>query len=242
MSTFFHSQTNDQTKRMNQTLKTYLRIYCSNEEKDWIKLLLTTQMTINFSYNEIMRTTLNELLRERMIKQNIFATTFNLTTQSFANKMKSNWDKIKTKLKQVKEKMKKRANIKRRNYEIQQDDKILLSTRNLTNKKLDKSFIETFQIEKIKETIATLRLSNTKIFLKFHVELLKKVLASTSLTKHWFYERKKKYEIKYIVNERKTTNEFLIKWKKFSNEKNTWKFKKHLKHAQEVLRKFKKAT
>ena len=199
-------------------------------------------MIINFSYNENMKTISNELLRERMIKQDVFATTFNLATQSFANKMKSNWDKIKTKLKRVKEKMKKRVDIKRKNHEIQQDDKMLLSIKNLIDKKLNKSFIEIFQVEKVKDVTTTLRLSNTKIFFKFHVELLKKVFASTSLTKHWFYERKEKYEIEYIVNERKTTNEFLIKWKRFLNEKNIWKLKKHLKHAQEVLRKFKKAT
>ena len=34
MSTFFHSQTNDQTKKMNQTLKIYLKIYCSNEKEN----------------------------------------------------------------------------------------------------------------------------------------------------------------------------------------------------------------
>ena len=68
MSTFFHSQTNDQTKRMNQTLKIYLKIYCLNEEEDWVKLLFTTQMIINFSYNENMKTTSNELLREQTIK------------------------------------------------------------------------------------------------------------------------------------------------------------------------------
>ena len=242
MSTFFHSQTNDQIEKMNQTLKTYLKIYCSNEKKNWIKLLLTTQMIINFSYNENMKTTSNELLRERMIKQNIIATTFNLATQSFANKMKSNWDKIKSKLKKVKKKMKQRVNIKRKNHEIQQDDKMLLSTKNLTNKKLNKSFIEIFQIEKIKDIITTLCFFDTKIFLKFHVELLKKVFASTSLTKHWFYEKKKKYEIKYIVNERKTTNEFLIKWKDFLDEKNIWESRKHFKHAQKVLRMFKRAT
>ena len=242
MSIFFHSQTNEQTKRMNQTLKTYLRIYCSNEKEDWVKLLFTTQMTINFSYNENMRITLNELLHERIIKQSVLTTTFNLATQSFANKMKSNWNKIKVKLKQVKKKMKQRVNTKRRDHEIQEEDKILLSIKNLTNKKLNKSFIEIFQVEKINDITTTLKLSNTEIFLKFHVELLKKALARTFLIKDWFYERKKKYEIEYILDERTKTNEFLIKWKSFSNEKNTWKLKKHLKHAQEVLRKFKKAT
>ena len=242
MSTFFHSQTNEQTKRMNQTLKIYLKIYCLNENENEVKLLLTTQMIINFSYNENMRITSNDLLHERIIRQNILTTTFNFATQSFANKMKSNWDKIKTRLKQVKKKMKQRVDTKRKDHEIHEENKILLSIKNLTNKKLNKSFVETFQVEKINDIIATLKLSNTRIFLKFHVKLLKKAFATTSLIKNWFYERREKYEIKYILNERTKTNEFLIKWKNFSNEKNIWELKKHLKHAQEVLRKFKKAT
>ena len=225
MSTFFHSQTNDQTKRMNQTLKIYLKIYCSNEEKNWVKLLLTTQMIINFSYNENMQTTSNELLHERIIKQDITTTTINFATHSFANKMKSNWNKIRAKLKQVKKRMKQRVNVKRKDHDIRDDDKMLLSTKNLTNRKLNKSFIETFQVEKIKDTTTTLKLSNTKVFSKFHVKLLKKALERTLLTKNWFYEKKKEYEIEYILNERKETNEFLIKWKDFSNEKNTWKLK-----------------
>ena len=67
MLTSFHSQTDEQTKRMNQTLKIYLRIYCLKEEEDWIKLLSTAQMTINSSFNEDMRSTSNEVLHDKTL-------------------------------------------------------------------------------------------------------------------------------------------------------------------------------
>ena len=78
--------------------------------------------------------------------------------------------------------MKQRVNIKRRDHDIRKEDKVLLSTKNLTDKKLNKSFIEIFKIKNIKEVIATLQLSETNIFSKFHVELLKKIFSATSLT------------------------------------------------------------
>ena len=74
-------------------------------------------------------------------------------------------------------------NTKRRDHEIQEENKVLLSIKNLTKRKLNKSFVETFQVEKINDITTTLKLSNTRIFSKFHVKLLKKALAKTSLTK-----------------------------------------------------------
>ena len=86
-------------------------------------------------------------------------------------------------MKQIKKRMKQKINTKRKDHDIQDDDKMLLSTKNLIDKKLNKSFIETFQIEKIKDITTMLKLSNTKVFSKFHVRLLKKVLERISLTK-----------------------------------------------------------
>ena len=77
--------------------------------------------------------------------------------------------------------MKQRVNIKRRDHDIREENKVRLSTKNLTDKKLNKSFIEAFKIKNIKEVIATLQFFETDIFSKFHVELLKKTLSATSL-------------------------------------------------------------
>ena len=88
ISTSFHLQTDEQTKKMNQTLKIYFRIYCSEEEEDWIKVLSTAQITINFSFNEDMRSTSNEVLHGRTLSQRIAISSFNSTTYELIEQIK----------------------------------------------------------------------------------------------------------------------------------------------------------
>ena len=57
MSTTFHSQTNEQTKRMNQSLKQYLRHYINNTQSNWVKLLFMAQLTLNVKVLNITKTT-----------------------------------------------------------------------------------------------------------------------------------------------------------------------------------------
>ncbi len=47
LSTAFHSCINDQIKRQNQILETYLQAYCNNVQNDWVHLLVM----IKFFYN-----------------------------------------------------------------------------------------------------------------------------------------------------------------------------------------------
>ncbi len=47
LSTAYHSQMNKQIKRMNQTLKQYLRCYINYRQNDWIQLLSVAQLTFN---------------------------------------------------------------------------------------------------------------------------------------------------------------------------------------------------
>ena len=54
LSTAYHSQTNEQTKRMNQTLKQYLRCYINYRQNDWIQLLSVAQLTFNNTTTEVI--------------------------------------------------------------------------------------------------------------------------------------------------------------------------------------------
>ena len=47
MSTAFHSQTDKQIERLNQTLKQYLRAYINKKQNNWVELLFTTQLVYN---------------------------------------------------------------------------------------------------------------------------------------------------------------------------------------------------
>jgi len=52
--TAYHSQMNEQMKRMNQTLKQYLRCYINYKQNDWIQLLSVTQLTFNNVTTEVI--------------------------------------------------------------------------------------------------------------------------------------------------------------------------------------------
>jgi hypothetical protein len=47
MSTAYHPQTDGQSERTNQTLETFLRIFCNHQQNDWAKLLPVAQYALN---------------------------------------------------------------------------------------------------------------------------------------------------------------------------------------------------
>ncbi len=55
LSIAFHSQTDDQTERQNQTLKHYLRVYCFEKQDDWATLLLI----VEFVYHQMKHASLS---------------------------------------------------------------------------------------------------------------------------------------------------------------------------------------
>jgi transposase InsO family protein len=52
MSTAYHSQTDEQSKQMNQTVKMYLRHYVNRNQNNWVQLLSTAQFVYNNTQNE----------------------------------------------------------------------------------------------------------------------------------------------------------------------------------------------
>jgi len=49
LSTAFHPQTNGQTRRQNQALEQYLRLYVNEEQCSWVKLLLMAEFAYNWA-------------------------------------------------------------------------------------------------------------------------------------------------------------------------------------------------
>ncbi len=52
MLTAYHSQTDEQSKQMNQTVETYLRHYINKNQNNWVQLLSTAQFVYNNTQNE----------------------------------------------------------------------------------------------------------------------------------------------------------------------------------------------
>jgi predicted NAD/FAD-binding protein len=55
--TTYHSQTDEQSKQMNQTIEMYLRHYVNKNQNNWVQLLLTAQFVYNNTQNETMKET-----------------------------------------------------------------------------------------------------------------------------------------------------------------------------------------
>ncbi len=52
MLTTYHSQTNEQSKQMNQMVETYLRHYVNRNQNNWVQMLLMTQFAYNNTQNK----------------------------------------------------------------------------------------------------------------------------------------------------------------------------------------------
>ena len=57
MSIAYHSQTDGQAKRLNQTAKQYLRYYLNYEQDNWVSLLSLAQIVYNSAKNAITKVT-----------------------------------------------------------------------------------------------------------------------------------------------------------------------------------------
>jgi hypothetical protein len=62
LSIAFYSQTDSQTKRINQTLEQYLRCYYSESQDEWAEMLAHTEFAVNNSVYYATRMSPFELL------------------------------------------------------------------------------------------------------------------------------------------------------------------------------------
>ena len=191
-------------------------------------------MAINESYNENLQQFPYEALYGTTLRTIEIGTTVN----------QDNWETIGNKITKIRQKVKKRLGTKKNPVTIKPRDKVLLSTRKLTNDKLDTPYIGAFKILNVKNTTVELFLPNTKIFPKFHASLIKKAPLDTPLTTTWNYSTKEKYEMERILQERQGGQKakFLVKWKSYDISEAIWEPKTHLTNAQTVFKQFRKAT
>ena len=62
---------------------------------------------------------------------------------------------------------------------IKKEDIMLLFIKNLINDKLDALYVDFFKVKEVKRITILLKLLDIKIYLRFYISLLKKVLSNT---------------------------------------------------------------
>ena len=255
LSTSFHPQTDGQTERTNQTLEQYLRIFSNHPQDNWVELLPMAQFAYNSSKSSTTGRTpfyANYGYEPTAYRETAPTASgshgINEEATRKVEELRSLHDKLREKIAQGNEKMAQQANKKRIEGPILKGgDRVYLLTKNLPtlrpSKKLDAIRIGPFEVKKrIKEVNYELRLpKNMRIRPVFHISLLEPAPADAPLeTDIEMDPDQTDYEVEQILDVRKFGNQwrYLVKWKNYPSEENSWEPIKCLKDCPKRLEQF----
>jgi len=255
LSTAFHPQTDGQTERMNQKLEQYLWFFIEHRQKDWPEWMAAAEFTINNKVH--MATKVSPFManygREMRMGGDIRRKEKVEHVTEFVERMKKVHEEVETALKKTQEEMKKYADRNRKETEKwEKGDKVLLSTKDLVfkerpTKKLMERYVGLYMIEEVVSSNAVkLRLPNS---MRIHpVVNVSQIVHYKEQVKGQKKEKEKpvevegveEWEVGKILNKKKMreVEKYLIRWKEFTAEEDTWERRENLKNAEELIEEF----
>jgi len=245
MLTAYHPQTDEQSKQINQTVKTYLRHYINKNQNNWVQLLSTAQ----FVYNN----TQNETTRETPFQANY---EYNLKVWQEPRAHRSQNQKAILDITEIKKLHKDLTNRiqqqSRQTTEVKPfevEERVYLRTNNIhvkqRSKKLNNKSIKPFEIKRnIKELSYKLNLlKEMQIHSVFHAFMLQCCNQFIPLqTIKMFVEPDEEYQVENILEKRMVSRKahYLVKWKRYNTSENTWELIENLNSCARTLQHFKR--
>ncbi|KAK4684314.1 putative transposase, partial [Tremellales sp. Uapishka_1] len=258
-STAFHPQTDGQTERVNQSLEQYIRLYTNYKQSDWSKWLPLAE----FAYNNTPHstTTISPFMANKGFDPacafNIPATASNnAEADQYAIDLSQLHQWLRDTITTSVEQSTRHANKERTeppDYKV--GDKVWLNARNVKTirpaKKLDHKFLGPFEIIKQVSTHAyKLKLpTSMRIHPVFHISLLEPHLDNDIEGRIQQppppveIQGEQEYEVEHILDYK--TNKrwreplrYLVQWKGYGPNHNTWEPPSHLTNAKNLLDKF----
>ena len=258
LSTAFHPQTDGQTERQNQTLEHYLRVYCSEKQDDWAELLSIAEFAYRqsnhstigcspfmamYGYDPVLELRLEDEASEGEVpaaKERVKE--IDLIRQTLVKRWQS-----------VLESQAKYFNKKHKQQEFQRGELVLLSAKNLKqkrpNKKLSDKAIGPFRVRKRIGTQAYhLWLPPAyRIHPVFHVSLLEPYQrrpGDVSVPEYPVPDLEDDDEIgevEEILKKRKEKGvlKYLVRWVGYSKEYDQWVSEENV-HAEDLVEAFNK--
>jgi transposase InsO family protein len=253
MSTAYHPQTDGQTERINQVIESYLRSYCNFEQNDWAAMLAMAEYAYNNSkhsatkispfyanYGFEPRTTWPTEIQFR-----------NPAAELYGHYMTGVHQKLKQRLEEATESMRKHYNKRRKDIvPFKKGDLVMLNGKNIRAKhrckKLEDKMLGPFEVESVENNNRYCKLKlpdHWKLHPVFNIELLerykgtdpkKQVIEIEADGEEWMMES--------IIASGPSDNNrkehvFLVKWKGFSDEENTWEtYGNVTEHDNELLK------
>ena len=250
LSTAYHPQTDGQTERINQEIETYLRSFVNYRQDDWVKWLPMAE----FHYNDKAHSANGQtpfflIYGSHPWKGNLASSLANPSVEKFVTELKKVREEAKAAMEANNDMMRERGTGRIKN-DFKPGDKVWLEATNLKSKrpskKLDNKRYGPFEVEKkIGERSYQLKLPEAwAIHNVFHTSLLTKC-------QHPEFETQKKppppppdivneeeeYEVEEIRGHRKWGRgmQYLVHWKGYGDEDDTWVSKSALGNAEEAL-------
>ncbi|QRW26690.1 Retrotransposable element Tf2 protein [Rhizoctonia solani] len=248
----YHPESDGQTKRVNQFIEFYLRSYVAADHSDWAKWLPLAEYAYNNAKHAATGKTPFELVYGRNPIMNPSTVPANVPEADLvANTLAQEWQEAESALRMTKERM---ARPKGIIPEYSVGKKVWLDGKNVVlrtnSNKLDPKQLGPFKVtEKVSSHAYRLRLPDTlKIHNVFYVGLLSKVHKSPSQP---FPERpppetiegEEEYKVKQIIDSKRQWGKwfYLIKWKGYGPEDNSWEPEELLENSQEEIQRFNKS-
>ena len=255
----FYPQTDGQIERVNQELEQYLRMFINHRQKKWPDWLETAEFAYNnkaHSSTKVSSFKANyrqdpkmgfEMRRKGKYKG----------VKKIITRIKEIQKEAKAVLGKAQEEIKKYADRKREEVdEYKVGDLVMLSTKDLKyqmaskrTEKLIERFIGSYKVKKIilanaveLELPSTIRIYPVVNVSRIHkyigqVEEQKKEQLVSVIT-----EREEKWEVKRILNKQRIRekNKYLVQWKGFTAESDTWEGKENLENTKEAIEEYEK--
>jgi len=255
----FYPQTDGQIERVNQELEQYLRMFINHRQKKWPDWLETAE----FAYNNKAHSSTKVLPFKANYRQDP-KMGFEMRrkgkykgVEKIMTRIKEIQKEAKAVLGKAQEEIKKYADRKREEVdEYKVGDLVMLSTKDLKyqmaskrTEKLIERFIGSYKVKKIilanaveLELPSTIRIHPVVNVSRIHkyigqVEEQKKEQLVSVIT-----EREEKWEVKRILNKQRIRekNKYLVQWKGFTAESDTWEGKENLENTKEAIEEYEK--
>ena len=259
LSMAYHPQTDRQTERTNQELEQYLRMYVNYRQNNWAEWLATVEFAFNNKMHTVTKTSLFQVNygREPRMGFNIRKKGKNEKAKEFVRDMKERHEEARAALVKSQEEMKRQVDRSRKEAEeYRVGDKVLISTKDFSielmkraTKKLMEKFIRLYMVRKIVsenavelELPALLRIHpvvNVRRIVKYREQVERQKKIPPPLVE---IAGEKEYKVEEILDRqgRRGKMKYLVKWKEYMTEENTWERLENLKNAMKKIEEFEK--
>jgi len=253
----YHPQTDGQMERINQELEQYLRVFIDHRQEQWLDWLGTAEFAYNNKVHTVTKTSLFKANYSQDPKMGFEGRRKGKyeVVEKFVERMRKIQEKAKAALGKVQEKIKKFVNRKRREKEeYRVGDLVLLSIKDLKwqmkgrrLEKLTEHFVGPYKVKGIvlSNTIEVelpksikihpvVNISRVQLY-KPQVEGQKKILPKLVII-----EGEEEFEVEKILNKRtiRGKEKFLVRWKGYIVEEDTWESRENLKNAKKLVEEF----